>query len=157
MPITSDSDEFEYRPHILIVDDDAAARLTIAASLHCDNYRVSFCCNGQEVKDRIAGIYPDVIICDLVMDGVLGHDLVRWLKASLAWRYVPIVAVTCYNDPVVRADLLGSGADAFVAKEEVATKLSDSVKALIRIRKQYLSLLDESDAPFWMEVRRRAH
>lgn len=157
MPITSDSDEFEYRPHILIVDDDAAARLTIAASLHRDNYRISFCCNGQEVKDRIAGINPDVIICDLVMDGVLGHDLVRWLKASLAWRYVPIVAVTCYNDPVVRADLLGSGADAFVAKEEVATKLSDSVKALIRIRKQYLSLLDESDAPFWMEVRRRAH
>src|SRR5690606_37009140 len=70
MPITSASDEFEYRPHILIVDDDAAARLSIAASLHRDDYRVSFSCNGQEVKDRVAGINPVVIICDLVMDGV---------------------------------------------------------------------------------------
>ncbi|SRR5690606_16511188 len=124
----------EHRPHLLIVDDDATARLAIAASVQRDNYRVSFCCSGNEVKDRIAGINPDVIICDLVMEGMHGHELFRWLKGSEAWRHVPIIAVTRLNDPVVRADLLDCGAVAFLAKEEVAAELAGLVRKVLEIR-----------------------
>ncbi len=134
------------RTTILIVDDDTAARLTISAMISNDDYRVVLGTGAAEARDRLARIEPDVIICDFVMDGVSGDEFFRWLKADRVWRYVPIIAVTRIDNPVVRADLLNAGADAIAAKPINAPELRAMVYAAVRMRRQYQSLMREAAA-----------
>ena len=129
---------------ILIVDDDTTARLTIAALIsNEDEYRVILGTGAAEARARLPSIDPDVIVCDVVMDGVSGDEFFRWLKADRRWRYVPIIAVTRLDNPQVRADLLNAGADAIAAKPINAPELRAMVYAAARTRRQYQNLMRE--------------
>jgi DNA-binding response OmpR family regulator len=119
------------------VDDDTAARLTIAAMISNDDYRVVLGSGGAETRERLALIEPDVVVCDFVMDGVSGDEFFRWLKADHTWRYVPIIAARLDN-PLVRADLLNAGADAITAKPINAAELRAMVYGAVRMRRQHL-------------------
>ena len=139
------------RTTILVVDDDTTARLTISAMIsNEDEYRVVLGTGAAEVRERLALIEPDVIVCDFVMDGVSGDEFFRWLKADRRWRYVPIIAVTRLahgssglDNSQVRADLLNAGADAIAAKPINAAELRAMVYAAARTRRLYQNLMRE--------------
>ena len=133
------------RATILIIDDDTAARLTISAMVSNDDYRIVLGTGAAEARERLPLIEPDVIICDFVMEGVSGDEFFRWLKADRAWRYVPIIAVTRLDSPVVRADLLNAGADAVAAKPINALELRAMVYAAVRTRRQYRTLMRQAE------------
>jgi len=130
------------QPTVLIVDDDATARLALAASAHAEGYHISFACSGTDAQERMDDIGPDVVVCDLMMETVRGDDLCRWMKAHPKWRLVPIVAVTELDNSILRADLLAAGADSVLAKKNVARELGAHVMAALRVRETYLNLLE---------------
>ena len=147
----SDRDDYDQRgaapgarATILIVADDTDARLPISAMVSNDDYRVILGTGVAEVRDRLPLIEPDVIICDFVMEGISGDELCRLLKADSKWRYVPIIAITRLDNPVVRADLLNAGADAVAAKPIHALELRAMVHSALRTRQQYRALLRAS-------------
>lgn len=129
-------------PTVLIVDDDPTARLTLAAVLSPDGYRIVFAADAVEVRQRLARINPDVIVCDLVMDQMSGDQFFRWLQAHERWRLVPIVGVTGLDNHVVRADLLHAGADSVLVKPCNAQELRAHVGAALRTRRKYAQLHD---------------
>ena len=139
------------RTTILVVDDDATARLTISAMIsNEDEYRVVLGTGAAEARERLPLIEPDVIVCDFVMDEVSGDEFFRWLKADRRWRYVPIIAVTRLahgssglDNSQVRANLLNAGADAIAAKPINAAELRAMVYAAARTRRLYQNLMRE--------------
>ena len=57
------------RTTILIVDDDATARLTISAMIsNEDEYRVILDTGVAQARERLASIEPDVIVCDFLIN-----------------------------------------------------------------------------------------
>jgi DNA-binding response OmpR family regulator len=124
-------------PTVLIVDDDATARLGLAAMMAPDDYHVAFATDGAEVRNRLALIDPDVILCDLIMEDMCGDEFIRWLQAHDRWRLVPIIAITRIDSPVVRADLLLAGADTVLIKPCKGPELRAHIKAALRTRRNY--------------------
>ncbi len=134
------------RTTILIVDDDTAARLTISAMISNDDYRVVLGTGAAEARDRLARIGARRHHLRLRDGRCERRRIFPLLKADRVWRYVPIIAVTRIDNPVVRADLLNAGADAIAAKPINAPELRAMVYAAVRMRRQYQSLMREAAA-----------
>lgn len=123
-------------PLVLIIDDDATARLALAAMVG-DGYRIVFATSASEVCSRLSDIEPDVIVCDLMMDEMRGDEFFRWLKAHEKWQRVPVIAVTRLDNAIVRSDLLEAGADMVLSKSIVPRELRAYVAAVLRTRRMY--------------------
>jgi putative two-component system response regulator len=79
--MSSPSSTHPKRPLILIVDD-VAANLHVLASGLRDGYRVKSATNGRaalEIASR--DDTPDLILLDVMMPGMSGHEVLRELRA----------------------------------------------------------------------------
>lgn len=125
---------------ILIVDDDATARLTLSCLLADQHYHIVTSASAEDARERMDVIRPDVILCDLVMRGANGDQFCRWLKEHVVWRYVPVIAITQLDNPLVTSAMLDAGADEVVIKPVRKDELQARVLAALRIRDRYLEL-----------------
>ncbi|NOY25599.1 MAG: diguanylate cyclase, partial [Oligoflexia bacterium] len=66
---------------------------------------------------------PDLVMLDLMMPIVSGLDLCRLIRSSARWCELPLVAVTAWTDPEVRATAYRAGADDYLAKPLVEEEL----------------------------------
>lgn len=65
---------------ILAVDDDYASRLLLKKSLKNDSYQVTICESGEKALSLMNQEKFDLIITDLIMDGISGLELVEEIK-----------------------------------------------------------------------------
>lgn len=127
-------------PVVLIVDDDSAARLALCALLWSEGYRIAFATSADDARERLPELQPDVILCDLIMQGTNGDEFCSWLKSHGTWRYVPVITVTSINNTVATAAMLEAGADDVIVKPVKARELQARVAAALRTRDRYLDL-----------------
>jgi len=68
------------RYQILAVDDDLASRLLLQKSLKNDSYLVTVCESGEKALQLIRKEKYDLVITDLIMEGIGGLDLLGEIK-----------------------------------------------------------------------------
>lgn len=103
---------------ILIVDDDAALRLTLQRMLApgaFGRYIVECAQDGGEAIEHIKARKPDLIITDIYMPVSDGFELINWMRAQSI--SVPVLAMSgsgssakSYYDPLKVAERLGAAA-----------------------------------------------
>lgn len=83
-PVRKVSEEDVSQPAVLVIDDDRAMRSLLEIYLAASGYRVLLAQDGEEALE-LAAAHSDirVIILDVVMSGLSGHDLAEELTASL--------------------------------------------------------------------------
>jgi signal transduction histidine kinase/ActR/RegA family two-component response regulator len=116
---------------ILLVDDNEELRLSARAVLEAIGYRVLAAAGGQEalaVLDR-AGGKVDLAICDVVMPGLSGNELVESLRQRDAG--LPILFISGYTDKVVLRQGLLAGEVEFLEKPFSVNLLAARVRALL--------------------------
>ncbi len=79
---------------ILIVDDDETARYTLANFAMRPGAEIFEAENGLHGIARAVEDHPDVILLDLMMPGVGGHEVLARLKSDPATAEIPVVIVT---------------------------------------------------------------
>lgn len=95
--------------NILIVEDDADARLLCAKALRAEDHVISEAGSGQEALERLAqGPLPDVILLDLTLPDMDGKDFMKELKAHPDWRAIRVVLVSGWDDLASIAQELGA-------------------------------------------------
>ncbi len=98
---------------LLIVEDDAAIRETLAAILRSKDVEVTLCCGAIEASKLIAGSEFDVIITDMRMETpTSGYDVIR--AAGQSSTPPRVVVLTAY--PLPRKHSLADGATAVLLK-----------------------------------------
>lgn len=104
------------RKKILITDDDPLNRKLMETLLQAYDYQV--CCveSGRAALDQIALDPPDLILLDLMMPGMDGFEVVRFLKADPATAFIPIIMVTALDDAGSRARLAAAGVSEIITK-----------------------------------------
>ena len=67
---------------VLVVDDDHYSRLMLKKALEHQGYVVTLCSSGQEALQCLKNDQFDLIITDLIMEGISGIDLLKEVKKS---------------------------------------------------------------------------
>lgn len=102
--------------HILIVDDDRNIRMLLQFILK-RTYQVTIKENGLEALAWLAhGHQPDVIMADLEMPTVDGLDMLAQIRASGAFRHIPVVILSGHEHPHYKEKCLAYGASAYLLK-----------------------------------------
>lgn len=78
---------------ILIVDD-AAENITILATTLEEHYEVLVALSGEKALEMVATVRIDLILLDVEMPGLNGHEVCRKLKADPLSRDIPVIFLT---------------------------------------------------------------
>jgi len=117
---------------VLVVDDDAAIRITLARSLGAEGYAVSVAANGNEALRVARDQTPDLVVLDLMLPGLTGLDVCRRLRA--AEQHLPIVLLTARDAVADRVTGLEAGADDYLVKPFAFEELLARVRVCLRRR-----------------------
>jgi CheY-like chemotaxis protein len=111
--------------HVLLVEDNAVNMLVAAATLERWGVRVTQAGDGPEALAAIeAAPQPfDVVLMDVQMPGMSGHEATLALRRLPAGRQVPVIALTAAALVSEREQALASGMDDFLTKPIDAERL----------------------------------
>jgi excisionase family DNA binding protein len=116
---------------ILIVDDDASMRKLLKQRLRRENFKVDTAEDGFSAGIKIQKEKPDLILLDLIMDGLDGFEVCRAIKQDDALKSIKILALTGFDTPEHRERALAQGADAFMVKGTKLSIILDQIKKLL--------------------------
>jgi DNA-binding response OmpR family regulator len=71
-----------HQAHILVVDDEAAIRITLEALLRRCGYRVTLAVSGEQALEAIAAQPFDLVLTDLILGGISGIEVAKYVRAS---------------------------------------------------------------------------
>src|SRR5438105_13751085 len=100
---------------ILIIDDAPANIQTLSTILKERGYNLNIATNGRQALDVLERIRPDLILLDIMMPEIDGFETCRRIKASTAWREIPIIFLTPNTDTAAIVRAFAFGAVAYVA------------------------------------------
>ena len=79
---------------ILVIDDDADLRDVLSEILRQEGYAVTEQPSGRDIYNIIQSVKPDLIILDVMLDGVDGRDICRKLKKHQIVKLIPVIVVS---------------------------------------------------------------
>lgn len=124
---------------ILIVDDDAGARLVMQAALHKAGYQVRLAESGEDALREFRSNPADMVMLDVDMPGLGGYEVCSALRTH-AGSLLPIVMVTGLDDVQSVQAAYDCGATDFVAKPVNWALIGHRLQYLFRSHETKLSL-----------------
>ena len=103
------------RPKLLVVDDQVANIQALYQAFAAD-HQVFMATSGEQALALCASKQPDLVLLDVMMPGMDGHEVCRQLKADPETRDIPIIFVTAHSDEEAEARALDAGAVDFITK-----------------------------------------
>lgn len=91
------SNEDERRHTLLLVDDEPINLQVLRHTLQND-YRLLFAKDGETALEIIKKNIPDLILLDIMMPNLSGHDVCRILKENPLTSPIPIIFITALSD-----------------------------------------------------------
>ncbi len=84
---------------VLLVDDDRNMRVTVAAALETEGYRVQVAENGAQALALMHGRRPEAILLDLSMPVMSGWELLEAVHEARELREIPVVVLSAMRAP----------------------------------------------------------
>ncbi|MCB2039597.1 MAG: response regulator transcription factor [Rhodoferax sp.] len=115
---------------LLLIEDEAPLRLTLARRLEADGYRVDQAADGEDGLHQAREYPVDLAIVDLGLPKVNGLGIVQRLRGD--GRTLPILILTARGGWQDKVTGLEAGADDYLVKPFEYPELAARVKALLR-------------------------
>ncbi|MGV3538582.1 MAG: ATP-binding protein [Rufibacter sp.] len=138
------------KPQILAVDDNEDM-LNYLQSILQDEYRVSTARNGAEAWELIQHSKPDLVVTDMMMPFMNGHELIKQIRSSYQTRTLPVILLSAKSGHEAQAEGMGMGADDYISKPFSSKELKARVAShlrLTRLRTQVESIVNGVHAGF---------
>lgn len=116
-------------PTILLVEDDALLRKAAERALRQRGFRVLTAASGDDALRTVSAEIPDLVLLDLIMPGLPGHEVLKALKENGATAAVPVVILTNLGQDSDVRRALDAGAAAYAIKANLSL---DDLAALVR-------------------------
>jgi DNA-binding response OmpR family regulator len=116
-------------PTILLVEDDATLRHTLALNLRAEGYGVLEAEDGETGLAAARGETPDLVLLDVMLPGLDGLTVCRLLRRESA---VPIILLTARGAEADKIIGLETGADDYIVKPFSLGEFLARVRAALR-------------------------
>jgi CheY-like chemotaxis protein len=85
----------DLRPSTLLVVDDNQTNCDLMVGLFAgSHHKLFFCGSGQEAIVQARDLKPDIVLMDIRMPGMNGHDALAGIRKTIGLEMVPVIAVT---------------------------------------------------------------
>ncbi|HMA37243.1 MAG TPA: response regulator [Chloroflexia bacterium] len=121
-------------PRVLVVDDNPDNLELLVAILEGQQYRVTTATSGEAALAAVAAAPPALILLDVILPDLDGHEVARRLKHDTALPFIPIILVTAKSELRDKIYGLEQGADDFLSKPVNSAELIARVRALLRLK-----------------------
>jgi two-component system, OmpR family, KDP operon response regulator KdpE len=115
---------------VLVIDDEPPIRKLLRVGLSAHGYQIVEASNGKMALDLLSEQTPDLVILDLGLPDMQGHELLRTMRARN--DSVPIVVLSSRDDETGKVQALDSGADDYVTKPFGMDELLARMRAALR-------------------------
>ena len=116
--------------HILAIDDSAAMRQILSATLTTAGYEVTLAADGEEGLENALAMPYDLVLTDQHMPGKTGLDLITALRGNPAYQVTPILVLTTESGEPFKAAARAAGATGWIEKPLDPDMLTELVAAL---------------------------
>ncbi|HEY5527126.1 MAG TPA: response regulator [Candidatus Anoxymicrobiaceae bacterium] len=127
------------RPKVLVADDDHNLRQLLMEALPKHKFEVYQAADGKEAWDTVKNLRPDIVLLDVMMPGIDGHEVCRMMRDNPQTRNIPVIMLTAKAQLKDKLDGIESGADDYI------TKPFDPMELQARIEMHLRRYLRDSD------------
>lgn len=122
---------------ILLVDDDPDFVEAVRVIVESGGYDVRVAYDGKEGLEAVAEEKPDLIVLDVMMPVMNGHEACSTLKKDPETAKIPIILLTAVADRVTTStythrDMLESEAEDYMPKPVEPAELLDLIKSWLK-------------------------
>ena len=124
---------------VLVAEDDLDTQLIVSDCIKIAGFETVVASDGLEAQRRFQESQPDVVVLDIMMPGMAGDAVCRWIRSLNLAVHVPVLMLTARSELRDKISALDGGADDYLTKPFHYEELQARVRALMRVRE--LSLL----------------
>ena len=117
---------------IIIVEDDESIRRLVEVALQGNGFQAQGFDNAVDALREMSSNPPDVVIMDIMMQGMDGLEAVRRMRAEPQTRETPVIMLTAKDTEADKIVGLDSGADDYMTKPFSVLELCARVRAQVR-------------------------
>ncbi|MEH2412038.1 response regulator [Nostoc sp.] len=117
-------------PTILVIEDCLSKLKLISHYLSDRGYNIIKATSAKEALEIILEEKPDAIVTDVVMPGMSGFELCRFIKTNPTSQKVPILICSSKNQAIHRLWAKKQAADAYIIKPYTPEQLLNVIQSL---------------------------
>jgi CheY-like chemotaxis protein len=119
---------------LLLIEDDDAQRFVASFALKKAGHEVREAADGPKGLLAAKARKPDLIVCDVMMPGMTGYEVLAMLRADPALVNVPVILLTAMSDRKHIRQGMSAGADDYLTKPYRPDELCESIDTLLARR-----------------------
>ncbi len=127
---------------ILVIEDNLQIRENIVAILELSGYNVKSASNGKEGIKLAETLVPDLILCDIMMPGMDGYDVLEEVQKKKKIAGTPFIFLTGLSKKNEVRRGMNLGADDYITKpfenEELIEAIESRLKKIAFLKKDFL-------------------
>ncbi len=116
---------------ILVVDDEEGIREGLRDYLSLEGYHVDAAGSAEEALAMDVSRY-DLLLLDVMMDGMSGFEMARRLKSDAVTEHTPVIFLTAKDALDDMVEGLALGADDYIAKPFAMKNVMARIEAVLR-------------------------
>ena len=120
--------------NVLIIEDDEAQRFIASFALRKAGHVVREAADGPQGVAAARHERPEVIVCDVMMPGMTGYEVVAALRADAGLASVPVILLTAMSDRKHMRQGMNAGADDYLTKPYRPDELCEAIAAVMARR-----------------------
>ena len=119
------------RAKILVVDDEPNIVQTLQDRLEMNDYLVVTACNGRDGLEKATNERPDIILLDVIMPIMDGHEMLERLRKTEDGKDIAVIMLTArsQNQDIARAT--ACGIDDYIIKPFDLSELLEKIEGIL--------------------------
>jgi len=116
----------------LVVEDDPDIGKLLNWVLERERFEVTLLADGRSAAERIAsGPAASLVLLDVMLPHVSGHDLLALLRENAAWKAVPVIMLSAKSQENDIVKALDKGANDYMVKPFQPSELRARIRRLV--------------------------
>ena len=143
-----------YRPKVMLIDDDVINIKTVTMMLK-DDYEMVAVSSGKQAFEILPKENPDLILLDVYMPQMDGHEVIKTLKATKEYADIPVIFLTSDSEENTEIQGFNEGAIDFIRKPLRKDVALQRIRRILELSYLQKNLQKEIDKQTEMAEKRR--